>query len=150
MPVYELLGTGSARSRLDLSRERGLSRFVGRAEDKMLEEALERQVGTRRGDRDRRRSRCGQEPPLPRVRGALRAQGIDVYEAQAQAHGSDPVPAGAADDARLLRDRGSGFRAGGEEKIAGRLLLLDPDFADDLPLVFDFLGVPDPNRPRPR
>jgi predicted ATPase len=36
------------------------------------------------------------------------------------------------------------------EKIAGRLLLLDPDFSDDLPLVFDFLGVPDPERPAPQ
>ncbi len=44
-----------------------------------------------------------------------RAQGLDVYETQAQAHGDgDPLPAGAADDARLLRDRGTGFRAYGE------------------------------------
>ena len=35
------------------------------------------------------------------------------------------------------------------EKIAGRALLLDPDLADDLPLLFDFLGVPDPDRPSP-
>ena len=36
------------------------------------------------------------------------------------------------------------------EKIAGRTLLLDPDFAAELPLLFDFLGVPDPERPSPR
>jgi len=36
------------------------------------------------------------------------------------------------------------------EKIAGRTLLLDPDFAEDLPLLFDFLGVPDPDRPLPQ
>ena len=36
------------------------------------------------------------------------------------------------------------------EKIAGRTLLLDPDFAEDLPLLFDFLGVPDPHRPLPQ
>src|SRR5262249_54082229 len=35
------------------------------------------------------------------------------------------------------------------EKIAGRLLLLDPGFADVLPLMFDFLGVPDPAKPAP-
>ncbi len=35
------------------------------------------------------------------------------------------------------------------ERIAGRLLLLDPGFADDLGLVFDFLAVPDPDRPAP-
>jgi adenylate cyclase len=33
------------------------------------------------------------------------------------------------------------------EKIAGRALLLEPGFAEDLPLMFDFLGVPDPDRP---
>jgi hypothetical protein len=36
------------------------------------------------------------------------------------------------------------------EKIAGRLLLIDENFRDVLPLFFDFLGVPDPERPAPR
>jgi adenylate cyclase len=35
------------------------------------------------------------------------------------------------------------------EKIAGRLLLLDTAFEEALPLVFDFLQVPDPDRPAP-
>src|SRR5205085_10388931 len=35
------------------------------------------------------------------------------------------------------------------ERIAGRLLLLDPGFAEDLGLIFDFLAVPDPERPAP-
>ena len=80
-----------------------------------------------------------------------RARGIEVYEAQAQAHGQAipflPV-------LQMLRgyfgieDRDSERIA--REKIAGRLLLLDPDFADDLPLVFDFLAVPDPERPAPQ
>ncbi|MEE9607726.1 MAG: AAA family ATPase, partial [Myxococcota bacterium] len=36
------------------------------------------------------------------------------------------------------------------EKIAGRLLLLDRAFEESLPLIFDFLGVPDPDRPGPK
>ena len=36
------------------------------------------------------------------------------------------------------------------ERIAGKLLLLDESFAADLPLIFDFLSVPDPERPTPR
>jgi predicted ATPase len=36
---------------------------------------------------------------------------------------------------------------GAREKIAGKLLLLDPEFSETLPLLFDFLGVPDPKRP---
>jgi class 3 adenylate cyclase/tetratricopeptide (TPR) repeat protein len=151
--VYELVGAGSARSRLDLSRERGLTRFVGREEEmKVLEDALE-QAKLGRG------SVIGivAEPGVGKSRISLefaercRARGMDVYEAQGQAHGSAipflPV-------LQMLRgyfgieDRDSARVA--REKIAGRLLLLDPDFADDLPLVFDFLGVPDPERPAPQ
>lgn len=36
------------------------------------------------------------------------------------------------------------------EKVAGRLLLFDRGFEDALPLLFDFLEVPDPDRPPPR
>src|SRR2546426_10698962 len=36
------------------------------------------------------------------------------------------------------------------EKIAGKLLLLDEGLRESLPLVFDFMGVPDPERPLPR
>src|SRR5262249_47031172 len=39
--------------------------------------------------------------------------------------------------------------ADARRKIAGELLLLDASFHDLLPLVFDFLGVPDPERPAP-
>src|SRR2546425_314790 len=36
------------------------------------------------------------------------------------------------------------------EKIAGAVLLLDPSFAEILPAMFEFMGVPDPARPAPR
>jgi class 3 adenylate cyclase len=36
------------------------------------------------------------------------------------------------------------------EKVAGRLLLLDAALEESLPLLFDFLEVPDPERPPPR
>jgi len=77
-----------------------------------------------------------------------RARGIEVFEAQAQAHGRSipllPVlqmlrayfGIGEREPERIVR-----------EKIAGRALLLDPSFAEELPLLFDFLGVPDPDRP---
>jgi adenylate cyclase len=151
--VFELVGAGSARSRFDLSRERGLSRFVGRGEEmKFLEDALEQ---TRQG----RGGVIGvvSEPGVGKSRlcqefaDRCRADGIDVYETQAQAHGTAipflPI-------LQMMRnyfgieDRDS--ERVSREKIAGRLLLLDPDFADDLPLVFDFLGVPDPERPAPQ
>ena len=80
-----------------------------------------------------------------------RERGLEVFEAQAQSHGQSiplmPVlqmlrayfGIGDRDPDRLSR-----------EKIVGRALLLDAEFAGDLPLVFDFLGVPDPDRPAPQ
>jgi adenylate cyclase len=41
-------------------------------------------------------------------------------------------------------------RAEAQEKIARRLLALDPGFQDSLPLMFDFLEVPDEARPVPQ
>ena len=106
--VFELAGVGEARSRLDLARARGFSRFVGRSREMgALEDALEQAQAGRRGrDRDRRRPRRRQEPPLPRVRPELpgrRRRGL--RGAGAGARDRDPLHAGAADAARLLRDR---------------------------------------------
>jgi predicted ATPase/class 3 adenylate cyclase len=151
--VYELIGAGSARSRFDLSRARGLSRFVGRAEEmKLLDDALEQAKQGRGGvigvvaEPGIGKSRLCQE-----FADRCRGEGIDVYGMQGQAHGTAipflPV-------LQMMRgyfgieDRDSERVA--REKIAGRLLLLDPEFTDDLPLVFDFLGVPDPDRPAPQ
>jgi class 3 adenylate cyclase/tetratricopeptide (TPR) repeat protein len=151
--VFELAGVGSARSRLDLSRERGFSRFVGREEEMAaLEEALERAV---RGEG----AAVGivAEPGTGKSRLAYefgehaRRRGIEVFECQGQAHGRDipfmPVlqmlrsyfGIADGDPERIVR-----------EKIAGRALLLDPGLAEDLPLLFEFLGVPDPDRPLPQ
>lgn len=151
--VFELAGVGQARSRLDLARERGFSSFVGReAELERLDRALERATGgtaTAVG--------VVAEPGIGKSRlyhefaQRCRTEGLEVFEAQAQAHGKSipfmPI-------LQMLRsfygigDQDSEQQA--REKIAGRSLLLDPTFADDLPLIFDFLGVPDPERPVPK
>jgi adenylate cyclase len=151
--VFELAGVGAARSRLDLSRERGFSRFIGRNEEMaVLDGALERaerSEGAAIG--------IIAEPGVGKSRlchefaERCRERGIEVFECQAQAHGR-AIPfmpvlqmlrsyfgIADGDPERIVR-----------EKIAGRTLLLDPDFADDLPLLFDFLGVPDPHRPLPQ
>jgi class 3 adenylate cyclase/tetratricopeptide (TPR) repeat protein len=151
--VFELAGVGAARSRLDLARERGFSRFVGRgAEMGALESALE-QAKAGQG----RAVGLVAEPGVGKSRLSLefvqrcRADGVEVFEAQAQAHGQAipfmPV-------LQMLRSFfGIGEREPEQlarEKIAGRALLLDAGFGDDLPLLFDFLGVPDPDRPVPQ
>jgi class 3 adenylate cyclase/tetratricopeptide (TPR) repeat protein len=151
--VFELVGVGAANSRLDLARERGLSRFVGRAKEMdVLDAALEQA-------KDGRGAVVGvvAEPGVGKSRLCLefaercRTKGIEVYEAQAQAHGQAipfmPV-------LQMLRGyfgiEDSDSERIAREKIAGRLLLLNADFADDLPLVFDFLSVPDAARPAPQ
>jgi class 3 adenylate cyclase/tetratricopeptide (TPR) repeat protein len=151
--AFELAGLGSARSRLDLSRERGFSRFVGRGgEMETLEEGLElSKVGKGRVIGIAGEAGVGKSRLCHEFAERCRAGGIEVFEAQAQAHGREmplmPVlqmlrayfGIADADPERIVR-----------EKIAGRLLLLDPAFADDLALLFDFLGVPDPDRPLPQ
>lgn len=151
--VFELAGVGQARTRLDLARERGFSRFVGReAEFGRLDAALARARGS-----EATAVGVVAEPGIGKSRlyhefaQRCRAEGLEVFEAQGQAHGKS-IPfmpilqmlrsfygIGDSDPEQLAR-----------EKIAGRSLLLDPGFADDLPLIFDFLGVPDPDRPVPR
>jgi class 3 adenylate cyclase/tetratricopeptide (TPR) repeat protein len=149
--VFELAGVGEARSRLDLARARGFSSFVGRAAEMgALEAALER---AQRGDGGA--IGIAADPGIGKSRlchefaQRCRAEGVEVFEAQGQAHGTEipfmPV-------LQMLRAFfGIGERdpeQTARERIAGRALLLDPGFAEDLPLMFDFLGVPDPDRPR--
>ena len=151
--VFELAGVGQARSRLDLARVRGFSAFVGReAELERLDSALSR---ARDGEATAvgviAEAGIGKSRLCHEFAQRCRTEGLEVFEAQAQAHGKS-IPfmpilqmlrsfygIGDQDPEQLAR-----------EKIAGRSLLLDPGFADDLPLVFDFLGVPDPERPVPK
>src|SRR5436309_5369047 len=150
--VYELEGTGALRTRLDLSRARGFSRFVGRADEMAaLEAALARAL---EGDghvvgvvAD---AGVGKSRLCFEFLERCRARGIVTYRASGVAYGKsvpllpvlelqrDYYGITAADSAAIAR-----------EKIAGRLLLLDRAFDDVLPVVFDFLGVGDPEPPAP-
>jgi class 3 adenylate cyclase/tetratricopeptide (TPR) repeat protein len=151
--VFAVAGVGEARSRLDLSRERGFSRFVGRTEEMAALEAALRRAEAGAGGA----IGLSAEPGVGKSRLCLefvegcRARGVEVFEAQAQAHGKAipfmPV-------LQMLRAFfGIGEREpeqAAREKIAGRALLMDPSLVEDLPLIFDFLGVPDPDRPVPQ
>jgi adenylate cyclase len=150
--VHELQGVGALRTRLEVSRARGFSRFVGRAEEmQMLESALERaEKGSPQlvgvvGEAGVGKSRLCFEF-LERCR----ARGIMTSEAQGVAHGKN-VPL--LPILRLFRtfygitERDSDVTA--REKIAGRLLLLGERFRELLPVIFDFMGVPDPEHPAP-
>ncbi len=151
--VFRLMGVGAARSRLDLARDRGFSRFIGREEEmRELQLALERaQAGDGGGVGIVAEPGVGKSRICHEFAERCRAEGLEVFEAQAQSHGTSspylPV-------LQMLRSFfGIGDRDPDQlarERIAGRALLLDPDFSTELPLLFDFLGVPDPERPLPQ
>ncbi len=151
--VHELEGPGAVRTRLDVSRARGFSRFVGRADEMAaLETALGRtldghgQIVGVVAEAGTGKSRLC----LEFAERCRAARGLAVNEGHCVAHGKTipflPV-------LELLRhihgitERDTPQAA--REKIAGRLLLLDEGLRDSLPIVFDFLGVPDPERPLP-
>ncbi len=151
--VFELEGLGDARTRLDISKARGFSRFVGReSEMRVLEDALEIVAGGGRrvlgivADAGSGKSRLCYEF-LERCR----ARGVRVLEGHCLAHG-EMIPY--LPVLELLRGffeikDGDSDRAA-REKIAGRALLMDDSLKESLPLLFDFLGYPDPDRPAPQ
>jgi class 3 adenylate cyclase/tetratricopeptide (TPR) repeat protein len=152
MHVYELTGVGAARTRFDVSRARGLVRFVGRAaETGTLDAAL---AAARAGHGAVAgvvaQAGTGKSRLCFEFLEACRQAGLSVHEGRAVAHGKS-IPLipileifrsyfgiEDRDDPRVAR-----------EKIAGRLLLLDEGFRDVLPVLFDFLGVADPAAPAP-
>jgi class 3 adenylate cyclase/tetratricopeptide (TPR) repeat protein len=149
--VLELVGPGAAQTRLEaVAATRGLSRFVGRDPERaQLEAAL---AGALSG-KGRAVGIVG-EPGVGKSRlvrefvNRCRSRGISVNSAGCVAHGRF-VPFLSA--LALYRHYfGIGERDAPElarERIETTMLALDPAFAADLPLLFDFLGVPDPDRP---
>jgi class 3 adenylate cyclase len=150
--VFALEGLGAARSRLDRSRARGFSRFVGRtAEMGVLDAALEQtmqghgQVVGVVAEAGTGKSRLCWE-----FAQRCRARDIQVNEGQCVAHGQmipflPILQYQRASFGITERDAPQAAR----EKVAGRLLLLDDALRSDLPLVFDMLGFADPERPAP-
>ena len=149
-PVYELQGVGQAQTRLDVSRLRGFSKFVGRAaEMQSLESALERaatgqgQVIGIVGEAGVGKSRLCAE-----FLDRCRSRGITTYEGHGLPHGKAVPFLPILQVFRAffgIREQDGASNA--REKVAGRLLLLDESFRASLPLVFDFLGIADPEQP---
>jgi class 3 adenylate cyclase/tetratricopeptide (TPR) repeat protein len=151
--VHELEGVGAHRTRLDVSRARGFSRFVGRQDEmEVLEGALARALGG-----DGLVVGVVAEPGVGKSRlcwelaARCRARGIAVHGAHGVAHGRGVPFLPMLEFLRAWHGiTPEDSERAAREKIAGRLLLLDASLADALPLVFDFLGVPDPARPLER
>ena len=151
--VYQLRDVGPLRTRLDVSRARGFSRFVGREEEMAtLEAALARVVDGH-----------GQVVGVVAEAGAGKSRLCFEFTERCRqrglaVNGAAGVPHGKLVPFLPLLELLRGFcgvseRDAADEarrKIVGTLLLRDEGFKDDLPLLFDFLGVPDPERPLPR
>jgi adenylate cyclase len=148
--IHELEGAGALRTRLEASRARGFSRFVGRADEMAAVEA----AMARAFEGEGRVIGIVGEPGVGKSRlcheltERARALGVPVHTAHCVAHGKMipflPV-------LELMRDffeiTGQDSDEAARRKIAGTLLLLDQALTDALPLVFDFLGVADPADP---
>jgi class 3 adenylate cyclase len=151
--VYELQGIGRLRTRLEVSRARGFSKFVGRqSEMAALEAALERAISG-----NAQVVGLVAEPGVGKSRlcheflERCRARGLQTFETHGVPYGKVTPFLPMLEFMRSVfgiteQDNPQSAR----QKIAGNLLLLDESFREALPLTFDFLGVSDPEQPTPR
>ncbi|HSD11511.1 MAG TPA: AAA family ATPase [Candidatus Binatia bacterium] len=140
------------RTRLEVSHARGFSKFVGRqSEMAALEAALERAIsGNAQVVGVVAEPGTGKSRLCYEFAERCRAREIKVYEG----HG---VPYGKAMPWLPILEFFRGYfgitepdtAQAARDKIAGRMVLLDERLVEGLPLLFDFLGVPDPDRPAP-
>jgi class 3 adenylate cyclase len=151
--VFKLRGAGELRTHFDVARARGLSRFVGRDADMQTLEAALTQAHAGNGQVVGivALAGTGKSRMCFEFLERCRARGLTVTVGRAVAHGKN-IPflpmleafrnyfgITDADPDDVVR-----------EKIAGRLLLTDESFRELLPIVFEFFGVSDPERPPAR
>ena len=150
--TFALVEAKPIRTRLEASRARGFSSFVGRADEvATLEAALSRAVaGHGRvvgvvGAPGVGKSRLCQE-----VVDRWRAEGMAVAEAHCPAHGKALPYATLLDLVRGFFAIAADERpAGSRRRVRARLRRLHRGLEEELPLLLDFLGLPDPKRPPP-
>ncbi len=152
VPVYELVSRGALRTPLEVAAARGLSRFVGReAEMAALEGAFARAsqgngqvVGVVAGPGVGKSRLCHEFAE------SCRARGVEVFSAHALAHASSVPFMPTLEILRAMFGVKEGDdHASARAAIERTVLELDGSLADALPLLSDFLGVPDPERPVP-
>jgi len=147
--VSDLEGVGTLRTRLDAARSRGFSRFVGRDRElAALEDAFD-QAAAGQGQVVGvvAAAGTGKSRLCSEFTARCRARGIQVAEAHCPTIGKS-VPF--LPLLELLRDLfGIAENDSADEarrKIAGELSLSGRDFDEVIPLVFELLGVRDPDR----
>jgi class 3 adenylate cyclase/tetratricopeptide (TPR) repeat protein len=151
--AFALEGIGPLRSGLDVARQRGLSRFVGRDKEMaILESAFEQamsgnaQVVGVVGEAGVGKSRICDE-----FARSCQARGVNVLRARGVSHGTSAPYLPVLELFRNyfgITDVDPPRHA--REKIVGRLVLTDSSLEAELPVFFDLLEVPDPERPAPQ
>ncbi len=150
--VAELEGVGRMRTRLDRSRARGLSKFVGR-DDEMgrLETALRRALD---GDGQvvgvMAEAGSGKSRLCFEFLERCRARGITVRSSTGVPHGrAVPLQPILEFYREIFGSAPEDTDAQARQKIAGTIAQIAPEELGSLPLLFDFMRVPDPAQPAP-
>jgi class 3 adenylate cyclase len=148
--VAELEGVGRMRTRFDRSRARGLSRFVGRDEElERLEAALARSLA---GDGQVvgvvAEAGAGKSRLCHELAERCRARGILVRSGAGVPHGrSLPLEPLLEFYREIYGIVPEDTDALARQKIAGLIAQVAPEELGALPLLFEFMRVPDPARP---
>jgi len=148
--LYELEAEGRLRSRLDLSRERGLSPFIGRQKElEQLAAVLNYKAQTPRGliAKVQGDAGIGKSRLCHEVAEEARSQGIEVYTCAC-------VPYADAEPFKPIRELLRAYFGVADneddqvarQKVAGALTLLNLGEASTLQLMFEFLEIADPNQ----
>ena len=143
--VYEVLGAGPLRTRLQVSARRGLTRFVGRqSELDQMSQALEQakaghgQIVGMMGEPGLGKSRLFHEFQRTSLSGCLILEAFSVSHGKASPYLpliellKDYFEIDPSDDERKRR-----------EKVTGKVLALDRSLEDPLPYLFSLLGIED-------
>lgn len=150
--AFRVLGESDTHTRFELSRARGLSRFVGRADDfDRLCAALDRSAaGEGQVFGIMAEAGTGKSRLCFEFAEHCRAQGIEVYSGTATQQGRNtPLLAVMGVFRSFFGIEGADDAAAARSGIEARALTLDPRLAASLPMIFDLLGFPDPERPAP-
>ncbi|MBI3249453.1 MAG: AAA family ATPase [Deltaproteobacteria bacterium] len=147
--IYEVLGVGPLRTRLQVSARRGLTRFVGRQHEmEQLQRALEQakaghgQIVGMMGEAGLGKSRLLYEFVGAYDYTPLRIHGCLVLEAYSVSHGKATAYLPVIELLKSYFDiRAQDDERKRREKVGGKVLMLDRSLEDTLPYLFALLGI---------